>query len=202
MSDRYFIPAESTVAEVEVKRSRFRATVGPAPDVDAAKAFIQQIRDADPDATHHCWAYLVGPPGSSDRVGMSDDGEPHGTAGRPMLHVLSHSDLGDVVAVVTRWYGGTKLGAGGLVRAYSDATREAIDAVPREEKVDRMTTTLTIPYALIDPLRRMLGDHEAEILDEVYTDAVELSVQLPRTNHDAFVSHVGDLSNGTARFTP
>ena len=102
MTARYPIPAAEFEHEIEVRRSRFRATVAPAASVEDARGFIQGIRKQYPDATHNCWAYLVGPPGSTDRVGMSDDGEPHGTAGRPMLNVLSHASVGDVAVVVTR----------------------------------------------------------------------------------------------------
>ncbi|NLG62975.1 MAG: hypothetical protein GX539_12100, partial [Candidatus Cloacimonetes bacterium] len=100
-----------------VQRSRFIATLAHAPDVESARAFIEEVRAEFPDATHNCWAFVAGPPGSTSHVGFSDAGEPHGTAGRPMLDVLLHSGIGEVAAVVTRYFGGVKLGKGGLVRA-------------------------------------------------------------------------------------
>ncbi|MCX7792579.1 MAG: YigZ family protein, partial [Chloroflexaceae bacterium] len=119
MTSRYPIPAGRARAELLVLNSRFVATAGPAPDVEAAKAFIAAIRQELPGASHHCYAFLAGH-GASVIAGMSDDGEPAGTAGRPMLAVLRGSGLGDVVVVVTRYFGGALLGTGGLVRAYGD----------------------------------------------------------------------------------
>ena len=116
----YKIPATLHRTEEKIKRSRFIATVAHASTEKDVKTFISMIKKEFPDATHNCWAYVAGPPGDTARVGMSDDGEPHGTAGKPILTVLLHSEIGEIVAVVTRYFGGTKLGKGGLVRAYSD----------------------------------------------------------------------------------
>ncbi|HSR43143.1 MAG TPA: YigZ family protein, partial [Longimicrobiales bacterium] len=113
------MPARVHRVEEVVRRSRFVTTLARAPDAEAAAAFVQRIRDEMPDATHHCWAFVAGPPGNTRAMGMSDDGEPHGTAGRPMLTALLHGGVGEVVAVVARWFGGTKLGTGGLARAYA-----------------------------------------------------------------------------------
>ena len=103
MGDRYPIPAGEHRAQQEISRSRFIATIAPAATVEDAQAFIARMRAEFPDATHNCWAFVVGPPGSTGRVGMSDDGEPHGTAGRPMLTVLLHSGVGAGAAVGTRY---------------------------------------------------------------------------------------------------
>ena len=108
--NRYPVPAKIQRYSEEIQRSRFITTLGPAHEVAEARDFIDKIRTEFADATHNCWAFLVGPPGSSGHVGMSDDGEPHGTAGRPMLQVLNHAPVGDIVAVVTRYFGGAKLG--------------------------------------------------------------------------------------------
>ncbi|RRR68314.1 MAG: YigZ family protein, partial [Candidatus Viridilinea halotolerans] len=115
----YPIPAATTRITLQVLNSRFIGTAGYTPSVVAAREFIAAVRGAMPDATHHCYAYLVGY-GASVTAGMSDDGEPSGTAGRPMLAVLRGADLGDVTVVATRYFGGTLLGTGGLVRAYGD----------------------------------------------------------------------------------
>jgi uncharacterized YigZ family protein len=199
MTDRYPIPAGVFEHEIEVQRSRFRATVAPSASTDEARVFIQTVRDRDPDATHHCWAYLIGPPGTSDRVGMSDDGEPHGTAGRPMLHVLTHTPVGDVVVVVTRWFGGKKLGTGGLVRAYSDAVRQVLAAMPTAERIEWCELAIEIEYAAVEPLRRLLPTHEAEVLDEAWAEQATIRVRLPQERRDGFVHEVAEMSNGTAR---
>ena len=115
---RYLIPAQTFRNTEEIKHSRFITTVGHAPTVEAARSFVTQISQEFSDASHNCWAYVVGP-GTTSQIGMSDAGEPHGTAGRPMLMVLSHSGVGDICAVVTRYFGGKLLGKGGLVKAYS-----------------------------------------------------------------------------------
>jgi uncharacterized YigZ family protein len=199
MGERYPVPAGEFEHQIEVQRSRFRATVAPAASIDEARAFIQAIRDRYPDATHNCWAYLVGPPGATDRVGMSDDGEPHGTAGRPMLNVLTHALLGDVAVVVTRWFGGTKLGTGGLVRAYSGAVQQALEHLPTAERVDWCELDVELDYAAVEPLRRLLGRHEAEIVDETWAERATFRVRLPAELAEEFTTQVVDMSNGTAR---
>jgi len=118
-SSRYSIPLRVHRVEESILRSRFITSVAHAPDAAAAHAFVQSIREEFPDATHHCWAFVAGPPASTTHIGMSDDGEPGGTAGRPMLTALLHGGAGEIVAVCTRYYGGVKLGTGGLSRAYS-----------------------------------------------------------------------------------
>ena len=129
-----------------VRRSRFSATLGPAPDPDGAQAFIRSVRQSFPDATHHAWAYVVGPPASTAQVGMSDDGEPHGIAGRPILNVLLHSGIGDVVAVITRYFGGVKLGMGGLSRAYAGVVARGIEALPTIDRA-RIGRFCSLPRA-------------------------------------------------------
>ena len=137
VSNRYPIPLTVHRTEEEILRSRFITTVGHTPTVEAARAFIATVRAEFTDASHNCWAYLVGPPGSTAQIGMSDDGEPHGTAGRPMLTVLLHSEIGDICAVVTRYFGGTLLGKGGLVKAYSGGVQLALATLPLQEKVPK-----------------------------------------------------------------
>ncbi|MCU0618133.1 MAG: YigZ family protein [Gemmatimonadaceae bacterium] len=137
---------------------------------------MREVQAHDPDATHHCWAYVAGPPGSTSHIGLSDDGEPHGTAGRPMLNVLLHADVGDIVAVVTRWYGGVKLGTGGLSRAYAGAVQTALATLPRELRVDRVRAAFVVEYAAITPVRQLLDTLDVEILHEAWADVVKASL--------------------------
>ena len=153
---RYPVPAGVHRTEQVIQRSRFVATLGPAATVDEAVAFVRAVAAEFADATHNCWAYLVGPPGSTGRVGMSDAGEPHGTAGRPMLTALLHSGVGDVAAVVTRYYGGTKLGTGGLVRAYGGAVQAALAALPRGERVEYVELAVAVEYAHVSAVQQLL----------------------------------------------
>ncbi len=124
--------------------------------MEAARAPSPQVSAEFADANHNCWAYVVGPPGSTREIGMSDDGEPHGTAGRPMLNVLLHSGVGDMVAVVTRYFGGVLLGTGGLVKAYSGGVQLALASLPVVERVPRADLTVVLDYSAITPLQRLL----------------------------------------------
>ena len=200
MSQRYPIPAGPVVVEDEIKKSRFITHLAPVGTVDEANAFIQTIRAREPEAGHHCYAFLVGPPGTTTQVGMSNDGEPHNSAGRPMLNVLTHCDLGDVAAVVTRYWGGTKLGKGGLVRAYSGGVQHALDVCGVAEKIVWETLRVTCDYAAVTALKRMLPDFEATIEAEEYGEKPLFSLKLPSENTDSIRSALTDLTNGGAVF--
>jgi uncharacterized YigZ family protein len=195
-ADRYPVPAARTRAHVSISRSRFICTIERVSTVEEAQAFIREMNAEFADATHNCWAYVVGAPGSTSRVGMSDAGEPHGTAGRPMLTVLLHSGVGDVAAVVTRYYGGTKLGTGGLVKAYGGAVQQALDAMPRAERVEYATLLVSIPYAAISVVRRLLPSHEAILDAESYGERAALRVRLPAPNVDALRVALMDATAG------
>ena len=198
MEPRYPIPAARHRAEEEIRRSRFITTLAPAPTVEDARAFIAAVSREFGDASHNCWAYVVGPPGSTSQVGMSDDGEPHGTAGRPMLTVLLHSGVGDIAAVVTRYFGGTLLGKGGLVKAYSGGVQFALEGLPLGERVAKITCTVVIDYASITLFQRMVPEHEVEILEESYAADVTYRLQLPAAGLDAFSEALVSLTNGQA----
>jgi uncharacterized YigZ family protein len=195
----YPIPAAVHRAEQVIERSRFIATVAHAPTVDDARAFIDAIRAEYPDATHNCWAYVAGPPGDTRAIGMSDDGEPHGTAGRPMLDVLLHSGTGEVAAVVTRYYGGVKLGKGGLVRAYGGAVQHALASLPLKLRVLRRTVRISVSYADVEALRRLLGDAGAEVADERYGEDVQYIAALPTAQIAEFERELADRTAGRAR---
>jgi len=197
----YKIPAARYRIEETIKRSKFIATVAHAPTEQEAKAFISTIKSEFPDATHNCWAYVAGPPGDTARVGMSDDGEPHGTAGRPMLSVLLHSEVGEIVAVVTRYYGGTKLGTGGLVRAYSGSVKNALAGLSVEEKRDVVSLTVVIDYSRVTAVRRMVESFNSEITSENYGADVSFRIELPKQNKDRFVRAITDLTSGNILIT-
>lgn len=167
----------------------------------AALAFIQSIREASADATHHCWAYVVGPPGSTASVGMSDDGEPHGTAGRPMLNVLLHSGVGDIVAVVTRYYGGTKLGTGGLVRAYGGGVVHALEAMPRAERIEYVGIEVIVAYARVTAVEQLLPVFEVEVDERTFEADVRFVCRLPDAQWEGFRRAVLDATRGQARVT-
>ena len=197
-SSRYPIPAVVWRVEEEIKRSRFITTVGAAPSVAAARALIAEVSAEFADASHNCWAYVVGPPGSTGQIGMSDAGEPHGTAGRPMLTVLLHSGIGDICAVVTRYFGGTLLGKGGLVKAYSGGVQLALAGLPTLERVPKTDVTLLVSYSAVTPLKRLLSDYEAELLGEAYAADVTYRLRLPSEQLPGFDAAVSELTNGQA----
>jgi uncharacterized YigZ family protein len=195
---RYPIPAATHRVEEEISRSRFITTVGHAPTVEAARAFIAGVSAEFANASHNCWAYVAGPPGSTSQVGMSDAGEPHGTAGRPMLTVLLHGGVGEICAVVTRYFGGVLLGKGGLVRAYGGGVQMALATLPTVERVPRRTLLLVVDYAAVTPLRRLLTGHEAAILAEEYGTDVTYRLQAPASNVDALCAALIELTCGQA----
>lgn len=199
MSTRYLIPAATHRVEDSIKRSRFIATAANAPDSEAAKAFIAEVKEEFPDATHNCWAFAAGPPADTAHVGMSDDGEPHGTAGKPMLSTLLHGDVGEIAVVVTRYFGGTKLGTGGLVRAYSSMVNLVLDSLPTREQVDTVTVIATIPYQAVTLFKRMLPDHEVEILEEIFTDQAAFELKLPEERLPGFAGQLIELTDGRGR---
>jgi uncharacterized YigZ family protein len=201
MPSRYPIPAANHQAEQVIDRSRFVCTLAHAPTNEAAQAVIRAVTAEWPDATHHCTAWVAGPPGSTAAIGMSDDGEPHGTAGRPMLTALLHADVGEVVAVVTRWYGGVKLGTGGLARAYAGTVKLALDTLPRAEKVDWAEIEVELGYPHVDAVRRLLPDFEATILEEVFDAGVRCRIQAPASRLEALITALADATRGEAVVT-
>lgn len=198
VSLRYPIPAQMHRAEEEIKRSRFITTIGHAPTPQDARDFISRVAQEFADANHNCWAYVVGAPGSTGQVGMSDDGEPHGTAGRPMLTVLLHSGVGDVCAVVTRYFGGTLLGKGGLVKAYSGGVQLALASLPTVEQVPSVVLDVMLDYSAITVFKRILPDFEVEVLHEEYGVDASYQLKLPEERAEAFCAEVTGLTNGQA----
>jgi uncharacterized YigZ family protein len=194
MDPRYPIPAATARVEITVANSRFLGTAGLTPSVETARAFIAGIKAELPDATHHCHAFLVGY-GASVTAGMSDAGEPAGTAGRPMLAVLRGADLGDVTVVVTRYFGGTLLGTGGLVRAYGDAVRAVLDVLPRGEHVDLRPLVAQVSYGAYAAARRALEGAGAMIDAEEFGAAVRLVARVPA---DAYEQAAAALAEATA----
>jgi len=186
-SPRYPIPAQ---------RSRFITSVAEVTSPEQAQSFISDIKHEFPDANHNCWAFLVGPPGSSDHTGLSDDGEPHGVAGRPMLTTLQHSGLGDTAVVVTRYFGGIKLGKGGMVKAYTAAVQTALEQLPRSVRIDWILLTTEIDYSQVKPLELHAPEFECEVLGIDYTDIVTLRMRLPREQLASFRRIFEDLTAG------
>lgn len=193
---RYPIPAEETRVEIKVKNSRFIATAAPVFSVDEAKAFVARMKAEFADASHNVPAYQVGF-GAAVTAHCSDDGEPSGTAGRPALAVVQGSGLGDIAVVVTRYFGGTKLGTGGLVRAYGDAVKAVLDVLPRAEKVPTHTVLITIPYSYVERIRLLVAEHNGRLLEEAFAAEVDVLVQFTTERFPAFQEALTELSHGS-----
>lgn len=177
--DRYKIPAGRHDVECVIKRSRFIASVNVIDDRAGALRFVSALREQFPDANHHCWAYLSGPPGDLRQADKSDDGEPRGTAGRPILNVLEHSGLGCIVAVVTRYFGGVKLGAGGLVRAYGQSVNDALLALPTTTRFITVAVQVCLPYAQLASVEHWLAGTDIVVRDKTFADEVTLVLDVP-----------------------
>lgn len=167
----YPSPAGEARAEIREKGSRFLAVLGPAAGEAEARARLAALEDELPDATHHCWAWRLGDP---PRERSSDAGEPAGTAGVPILQVLRGSGLSDVLAVVVRWFGGTKLGKGGLARAYAAAVREALPQLPVAIRVPTVRLSLRLPYEKVGAVKRLVHPPGVELESEEYGEDARL----------------------------
>ena len=198
----YLTIARDGEAEVEVKRSRFLCTLVRVEDETGARAVVDRLRRQHWDARHHCSAFVLGPPGPGQVERSSDDGEPAGTAGAPMLEVLRGRGVSDAVAVVTRWFGGTLLGAGGLVRAYGDAVRAGLDATGtlRRELVRELT--LEVGHADAGRVESELRARGVAVLDTSYADRVVLRLGVVPDEEDRLHALVAELTSGSAAAVP
>ncbi len=191
----YPIPAEETRRELVVVNSRFIATLAPVFSVDEAKTFTARIRAEFADASHNVPAYLIGG-GNNIIEHCSDDGEPSGTAGRPALSVLRGSGLGDVAIVITRYFGGTLLGTGGLVRAYTDSAKLVVEAAPRAQKIQVHIAMLALPYNLLERIRILVKKHHGEILGEDFAADITMSFCFPVPAFTELQNDLRELSAG------
>jgi len=182
---RYRVPELSPsswhTSEIEVEKSRFITWICHAAEIDAFSHMLAAANAAHPNASHHCTAYIAGPPGEQNQIGFSDDGEPGGTAGRPMYQVLQGSQLGHIGCVVIRYFGGTKLGTGGLARAYAQAVSHALETLPTQEVVERDRYTLRLSFANEAIARTWCEEGDIPIEQADYDgDGVRLTIGWPR----------------------
>ena len=193
---RYPVPAALRRVEETIQRSRFITTATTAASNSAARGFIQGIRTEFHAATHHCFAFVIGPPGSTAQIGMGDDGEPPGTAGRPMLAVLLGSGIGDIAVVVSRYFGGTKLGTGGLVRAYSGCAKSILAALKLVDKVELISLIAKGPYSWTTALLRTLPQYEARLAGQSFGSDVTWEIHVPEDRASGLRSTLVELSSG------
>lgn len=191
----YLAPVARGTGELRERGSRFLAVVAPASDEAAAEAVVAELAAEHPDATHWCFAWRLGP---VPRERASDAGEPAGTAGMPILQVLRGRELSDVVCVVVRWFGGTKLGKGGLARAYAGAAHLAADDLPVERRFERVELALALPYERLGAVKRLLHPPEVELAGERYGERVEVVLSVRSDRHDEVVAALADLGIAAA----
>lgn len=194
-SERYLIPSETYTVEIIVVNSRFIATASYVRNTDEARTFLDSVRSQMPDASHHVYAFRIGY-GNSVIEGMSDDGEPSGTAGPPVLSVLRGTEIGDVIVVVTRYFGGTKLGTGGLVRAYGDAARTVLSELPTELKIEKQHVMLAAPYTYFEQIKRIAAQHNGDIVDQDFAVDVTLTIVFPKVDVLEFTAEITELTSG------
>jgi uncharacterized YigZ family protein len=194
-STPYLIPAEEIRREQTVVNSRFIATLAPVANVEEAREFIDRIRKEFAKASHNVPAYIIGG-GNTISDYCSDDGEPSGTAGRPALAVLHGSGLGDVAVVITRYFGGTLLGKGGLVKAYTESTQMVTNAVRRARRQQVHVAMLAVPYNLLERIRLLVESHHGEVLDETFAADITMTLRIPVENTEKFQSDLSEHSAG------
>lgn len=198
----YKYPAADVFHQEEIKKSTFIVHIAHAPDLNSAKTFIKSIEEKYSDARHNCWAHVAGNPGGSHVYGFSDDGEPNGTAGKPMLNVLVGSGLGEITAVVTRYFGGIKLGTGGLVRAYGGSLNNALVKLQTVLKVPSVEITGSSEYSMQGAIEQLLKTkYQVLNIDKQFTANIEWVITIDSREAQQAIKDIFDLSHGAVELT-
>ncbi|MDO6427630.1 YigZ family protein [Thalassotalea sp. 1_MG-2023] len=192
----YTIAASNIIDEIEVTRSRFICYLSPCDSTIAFKQLLNDVQQLHPQANHHCYAFVAGHPQDSQCYGFSDDGEPSGTAGKPMLAVLQGSGIGEVAAIVVRYFGGTKLGTGGLQRAYSASVRSALSLLDVKTKIPKVYKSLACQYAQVDDILHLMKQAGADILTQDFTERVDLTLAIPEQGVELLAEQLKTMSCG------
>lgn len=202
-NEGYPVPALKNGAvhrtELTVKKSRFITSVGRAGGNDACRAFVARITEEFADARHNCFAFNGGKPGDSGSAGCSDDGEPHGTAGQPMLNVVLHCGVGEICCVVTRYFGGILLGTGGLVKAYQDSVKQALATLETAPMVIMSKAEVEIPPRFVGQCLRLFSECGAEIEEQSFGQNAVFRLQIPKKALDRVTGTLTSMSSGGAR---
>ena len=202
MTKPYQIAINNVEHETIVNRSRFICYISPCLSIDEAKALVRKCQLKHPQASHYCYAFLTKAADNSLGYGYSDDGEPSGTAGKPMLAVLQGGNIGQVCAVVVRYFGGTKLGTGGLQRAYGDSVRQALVFLQSKTKIAMATKTLACQYSQVDDVLHIISQVKGQIIEQEYLQQVQFKLLLPQADL-AMVKHkLQTLSAGELTLQP
>ena len=195
-SEPYLVPTADVIFEEEIKKSRFITYLAHTPNIEAAKQFVQQIKERHHDARHNCWAFVAGRPTDSMKWGFSDDGEPSGTAGKPILAQLTGSGVGEITAVVTRYYGGIRLGTGGLVKAYGGGVQQALTRLETKQKVITSELELSCEYNQVSLVESLLSEYNGTQLHADYGNQVTMQIELDSRIVDEFCAKLTNRSGG------
>ncbi|HSN94089.1 MAG TPA: YigZ family protein [Anaerolineaceae bacterium] len=195
VSEERLVPAGKARAEIEIERSRFIASLAPVSSVEEARSFVKEISQSYPDASHHVPAFIIGH-GQSVITHASDAGEPAGTAGQPALRALEGSGLGNVAVVVTRYFGGIKLGTGGLARAYTEAVKSVLQVTKKARLVHTIDLCLIMPYGFFEQILKLASKHEGVELEKEFTEEVTLTIRVQKTKLEAFDRDLQELTRG------
>ncbi|WP_445773600.1 YigZ family protein [Shewanella sp.] len=196
MIESYLIPQSNVLIEEEIKHSRFISLLFHCPDQQTMKLVLTDIKLQYPGASHYCYAFVAGSPENTIDMGASDDGEPAGSAGKPMLACLQGANVGELGAVVVRYFGGTKLGVGGLVRAYTSGIKQGLTKLQTQIKHLRYPARLICHYAQLTDVEYLIAQYDGEVLDKVFTDRVEIHFSLAKSHHDVFNQALATLTQG------
>ncbi|MCC2525398.1 YigZ family protein [Vibrio coralliilyticus] len=203
MNDQpYLIPAQLALFEEEIKKSVFITQLAHTPSIEAAKAFVEQVKAQHSDARHNCWGFVAGRPEDSMKWGFSDDGEPSGTAGKPILAQLSGSGVGEITAVVTRYSGGIKLGTGGLVKAYGGGVQQALKSLQTIEKKITTKLLLELDYGFNAIVQALLPQFSAQEVETDYSEQVKMVVEIELRYVSDFTQTIINKSGAKALVTP
>jgi len=192
----YQRPTTYAEATIDVKKSRFIAQAYPIKTQAEAKSIIADLKEKTPNANHHCSAFIAGSPYVSGGYGLSDDGEPSGTAGRPMYSVIAGAGIGEICVVVTRFFGGTKLGTGGLVRAYSASVRELLDQLTLETVKPLLKVQLSFAYSHSAQVDSILHSSSAHIIEQTFLEMVSLIIEVEAAEKDNLLLRLQDACKG------
>ena len=192
----YRVLSAPLMVQTEVKRSKFLAYVAPTQGIEAAKAFIQQIKLKHPDASHNCSAFVAGRPENTVDIGYSDDGEPSGCAGRPMLNVLQGSSVGEITVVVTRYFGGTKLGTGGMARAYGAAVSAVLAEIETKEKSVSCELAFSCDYQWTTQVEMLVNQFDVTIVSANYHKDIDYTIEIDVRQREEFAALIHQRTNG------
>ncbi|AIW15467.1 YigZ family protein [Vibrio tubiashii] len=197
----YLIPAQPTQFEEEIKKSVFITYLAHTPSIDLAKAFVEQIKSKHSDARHNCWGFVAGRPEDSMQWGFSDDGEPSGTAGKPILAQLSGSGVGEITAVVTRYSGGIKLGTGGLVKAYGGGVQQALKSLQTIEKKITTKLLLELDYGFMPIAQSLFPQFGAQEVSAEYSELVKMVIEIELRQVSDFTQTIINKSGAKVQVT-